>query len=185
MKLYKFNQFKITEDSNNGYNNLSNDKSDINILMNITINKFGGFEIGEGEYFTDYDKLFNNTPDFYIQTLFEAGVYTTYFIPNPVYYQEAIDGKYTDKDFIKMFTEVTVCKTTEEQIKEYIKNNPKIGLYEIKLDDDPIVITDMMWFYLGLSNAGEMEYFDVKEISNGKLHPKYQEILSLKEKYKK
>ena len=151
--------------------------------MNITINTFGGFEIGDGEYFMPHKKLFRlDHNDFYIQTIIENDVYVTYFIPSPENYAKVLSGEYTGKDWVEMFSFVSVNRTTKEEALNYAKKEERVGIYEFtfgKDEDDSFVINDMMWYYLNLCSAGKTELFLAEK------HPKYLEVVSLIEKYNK
>jgi UDP-N-acetylmuramate-alanine ligase len=53
--------------------------------------------------------------------------------------------------------------TNEYTIKDRLKSNNKFGLYNVKLDDNPVRIDNMIWFYLGLgTDTGLFEEIEQK-----------------------
>lgn len=149
---------------------------DLTLKMEMTTNIFGGFDMGDGEYFTNYEKLFNGEePDFYIQTLVEGDVYTVYFIPSERIYDEVKNHKKIDP----MYTNVFEVKTTLGQVGDYIINNNKVGIYHISFETSPLIVEDMMWYYLGVYCGGEQTLTEIHKSD------KYKEILELKKIYNK
>lgn len=150
----------------------------MNILqIDITTDTWGGFEIGEGEYFKP-DFLENlksgkDNCDFVIITeVIDNDTYETTFIPNPITIKDT--SSFTDEEWKKMFSDAVTYRTTKEDIaKKLINMNFKIGIWEFDPDIEPI-IDDFVWYYLGLHDSGEkileMPYRE---------HPKTKELLNI------
>jgi len=125
------------------------------LVFDITLNKWGGFEMGDGEYFKDDVKdLIESKPDFFIKTIKNGDSYETTFVPNPINKKDTSD--WTDVELKESFEYVETYRTNiYDIITSLKKSNGKFGIYELK-NSDEIIIDDMLWFYIGLCNSGKL-----------------------------
>ncbi len=144
-----------------------------NIEFDFTVNKWGGFELGDGEYFADtMQGLIDSKPDFFIFTEEKEDFFETTFIPNP--FERENTTQWTDKDWIEMFTYAVTYKTSKQQVIERLSKDETFGIYKVNKDSETIVIGDMFWYYLGLHDTGGI----IKKCEIA-LHEKYSELMAL------
>ncbi len=146
------------------------------VEFNFILNKWGGFELGDGEYFRDSMKdLIETKPDFFIFTEEKDGFFETTFVPNP--FEKKDMSRWTDKNWIDMFTYAVTYKTSKEQVIERLigqSNQTKFGIWEIDPNSEIINVDNMFWYYLGLFDTGSLMLKCEAE-----LHPKYAELINL------
>jgi GNAT superfamily N-acetyltransferase len=126
------------------------------LKFDFTINKWGGFELGDGEYFTENLKLlFKGNPDFFIKTEAFKDYYETTFIPNP--FIDLDTSGWDDEEQIKMFKYADTYRTTKLDVLNRIKKDNKIGIYNViqNKKTNKIEIGDMAWYYLGLYDSSD------------------------------
>jgi hypothetical protein len=126
------------------------------LKFDFTINKWGGFELGDGEYFTENLKLlFKGNPDFFIKTEEFKDYYETTFIPNP--FIDLDTSGWDDEEQIKMFKYANTYRTTKLDVLNRIKKDNKIGIYNVTQNKktNKIEIGDMSWYYLGLYDSSD------------------------------
>jgi DNA repair protein RadC len=126
------------------------------LKFDFTINKWGGFELGDGEYFTENLKLlFKGNPDFFIKTEEFKDYYETTFIPNP--FIDLDTSGWDDEEQIKMFKYADTYRTTKLDVLNRIKKDNKIGIYNViqNKKTNKIEIGDMAWYYLGLYDSSD------------------------------
>ena len=143
--------------------------------FNQTVDKWGGFDIGDGEYFMkDFKSLVESKPQFFIKVEKFNDYYETTYIPNPFQIEDLKNA--TDKDYIKLFSFAKTYRTSKLDVINQLKNNNNIGIYDIQPNKKTgkIVIDDMRWFYLGLDSCGSL----ISQ-TTPKKSPKYQELEKL------
>ncbi len=148
------------------------------VNFNFTHDKWGGFDMGDGEYFVDEKILFNRQPDFYIFSEKKGDFYETTFIPNPFNVMDT--SKWDDKDQIEAFKYATTYRTNEADVIKKIKSKKSYGIYKISFGKDFVEVDDMMWYYIGMCDTGELV---IK--CNSEKHPKFKDLSALRVKYKK
>ena len=151
------------------------------LIIQITLDKWGGFEVGDGEYFKSSDKeLFSTATedtDFFIKTEKNGEHYETTYIPNPF---NPKDMTGWDKEWIKAYSVASTSKVTKTDILKFIKDNPKIGIWNIEpRKDGSIVIDDMMWHTLSIGTCA-----NTTETAPEK-NKKYAALVALLKKYVK
>ena len=143
--------------------------------FNFTVGKWGGFDIGDGEYFMeDFKSLVKSKPQFFVKTEEFKDYFETTYIPNP-FDVEDLEGA-TDKEYIEMFEFANTYLTSKLDIVNELKNNNKIGIYNIvpSKKTSKIEIGDMAWYDLGLNGLGSViSHTPTKE------SPKYEELQQL------
>jgi hypothetical protein len=150
----------------------------ITLDIKFTTEVWGGFNIGDGEYFIKYVELFKGfEPDFYIQTLFVDNKYKVYFVPSETSYKKAINNLDEKSDEYEMFVNVSEVTTTKDEIIKFIRTNQKFGIYNINFENNKIVIDDMIWYYIGVYCGGTEVLTKLHESD------KFKEIKILREKY--
>lgn len=186
MKLYNFNEF-INENAEDDSRSplarqIFGDNEDLStltaddIIIDITLDQWGGFDIGDGEFFEPVEKLVKTNPDFFMKVEKSGEVYKTYFIPNPFNPKE--DMSNWDKDDITFNTMASTNKVTKEDIAKFLQKNSKFGVYNVVRENGKVTIDDMMWHYLGIGNCtGET-------ITKPEECEKYQELIDICNKYK-
>jgi hypothetical protein len=149
-----------------------------NINFNFTVDKWGGFEIGDGEYFTeDLKSLFDSKPEFFIKTEKIGDYYETTFIPNPFNTKDLSEVK--DKDLLSMYKNSETYKTTKSDILKTLQDENQIGIFNVvpSKKTNKIEIGDMAWYGLGLNAIGVNSTMPFKE------SPKYKELEMLYKKH--
>lgn len=151
------------------------EKSDdkLNVKFNFTVDKWGGFEMGDGEFFKNSnEELMNTKPDFFIKTVKNQDTYETTFIPNPFFPKDTSD--WTSQEDIELFKYAITYRTTKEQVIERLKKKETFGIWKIEDNKDVIIVDNMFWYYLGLYDTGE-EIIKCEP----KEHPLYKELESI------
>lgn len=121
------------------------------VKIDITLDKVGGFKIGEGEYF---DGNLDNA-DFLIKTSLLNNIFITTFEPNPktTNKMQAIYNSQEDEEdtyFYRAFRNKIYYMTTLKDITKEIKDfNDTSCIYKVDTSEDEITVDDMMFFYLG------------------------------------
>jgi hypothetical protein len=149
------------------------DLSSDNLTFNFTINKWGGFEIGDGEYFKeDFKSLLESKPDFFIKTEKFNDYYETTFIPNP--FNRKDTSEWTDEELIEAFKYAETYRTTKLDVLQKLKSEKSFGAYEVRPDEETgeIYIDNMAWYYLGICGSGSLISKTIPEKS-----PKYKELM--------
>jgi hypothetical protein len=143
--------------------------------FNFTVGKWGGFDIGDGEYFMeDFKSLVESKPQFFVKTEEFKDYFETTYIPNP-FDVEDLEGA-TDEEYIEMFKFADTYLTSKLDIVNKLKNNNQIGIYNIvpSKKTGKIEIGDMAWYDLGLNGLGSViSHIPTKE------SPKYEELQQL------
>jgi len=147
------------------------------LKFNFTISKWGGFDLGDGEFFINnfLVKLKNKeiNPDFIIFTEeISKGVFDTTFIPNPVQIKDI--SSWTSEEWIDMFTYAITYRTTKEDVANSLANNSKIGIYEVQTEKETIIVDNMGWYFLNMCSNGSI----VSKILFTE-HPKTKEFFKL------
>jgi hypothetical protein len=141
----------------------------------FTVGKWGGFDIGDGEYFMeDFKSLVESKPQFFVKTEQFKDYFETTYIANP-FDVEDLKGA-TDKEYIEMFEFADTYLTSKLDIVNQLKNNNQIGIYNIvpSKKTGKIEIGDMAWYDLGLNGLGSIvSHTPTKE------SPKYEELQQL------
>jgi len=146
----------------------------LQVELTFTIDKWGGFNVGDGEYFKEYKDLFTGTPDFFIRTVRKDDDFFTTFIPNPFNKVDMSDWK--DKDHIDLFKYATTRKFSIPVFQEWLKTN-KIGggIYKEAEGLKGMVINDFVYYYAG-ALPDELVMKCLPE-----MHPEFNELLTLRE----
>jgi hypothetical protein len=143
--------------------------------FNFTVGKWGGFDIGDGEYFMeDFKSLVESKPQFFVKTEEFKDYFETTYIANP-FDVEDLEGA-TDEEYIEMFEFSDTYLTSKLDIINQLKNNNQIGIYNIvpSKKTGKIEIGDMAWYDLGLNGLGSViSHTPTKE------SPKYEELMQL------
>lgn len=147
------------------------------ITYDFTIGKWGGFEIGDGEFFLEtLAEIIEARPDFFIYTEQKGDCFETSFVPNPFNKEDV--SSFTSKEWIDMFTTVRTYTMTKQQIQERVNKSidteEVIGIYKFKPQGDNVSITNFLWFYLGFHGIEKSAV--VTHIDESKI---YKELFNL------
>lgn len=145
------------------------------IVIDITLDQWGGFEIGDGEFFYPINKLISVKPEFFIKVEKDGEKYKTYTIPFP--FQPKEDTSNWDEDDIQMYTMASVFIVTKEDIVKYLQKNSKFGIYNVVRENGIVTIDDMMWHYLGIGQCTGEFWLKPEECE------KYPELMDEYKKY--
>ncbi len=131
----------------------------LKIIFSFTTNTIGGFEIGDGEYFTD--EVNGIEDEFLILTEETEDSFIKYTYPCKItedYKREKWEGKYWI-DLATLSTKETYRK--EDLIKHYqhIVNNEQMGTFYIpKTENEVFEINDFWFYYANSCPANNIEY---------------------------
>ena len=117
------------------------------IVFSFTTNIIGGFEIGDGEYFSD--KVNGIDDDFLILTEETEDSFVLYSYPCSIA-ETCKKEKWTDADWINMATHTTKETYRKADLinhyKNAVNNTESTDFYKPASDDGIFYITDF-WFY--------------------------------------
>ena len=140
---------------------------------------WGGFEIGYGEFFTDtfLSDLKRGeicSDDFIVFTEKVAeNVFESTVMPNPINIMNT--SSFESQEWIDMYKFAVTYRTSKEDIANWlIKNEFKIGIYQVEPNEEIICVDNMMWYFLGASDCGT-EIIKVPFME----HPKTKELLEI------
>lgn len=119
----------------------------MNVIFDFTINKVGGFEIGEGEFFTGENVT---KTDFIVFARETKRKYYLYIYPN-VIYEEYIAENWTSEEWVEMSTNYVTYIYDKKELVNYftsllsgdIKNK---SIYQPCSDDGTFTVNNF-WFY--------------------------------------
>ena len=143
----------------------------------FTVNQWGGFEMGDGEYFFDSTKKLKlSTPDWFIKTV-QVGekIFETTYIPSNEKHEES--KNWEDDSTRDLFTSAVTYRTDESQIIEWLIWNRKIGIYDLYEDYQEnvhIELDNFLWYFIGVNQAGKkVRETEIKD------HPLFKELEEL------
>jgi len=141
---------KLFQEEKQNYNNLLD-----RVVVDITLNKMGGFIIGEGEYFCED----LSQSDYLIRCTKDGETYTTVFAPNPLKIKENQnlyneESKEHFKELYDSFRNIITYRISKEGIIQQLKElNDSSCIYRLDTSLDIITIDDMCFFYLDFIGA--------------------------------
>ena len=147
--------------------------------FDFTIGKWGGFDLGDGEYFFNNSKLFNiDNVECFIKCEKVGDNFETTFIPNPFNKMDLSD--FTDQDAANFYKYAVTWVTSKDDVLKKLSEGNNDGVYEyINPNESVVDINDFKWYYLGLYASGHLKIkTDILEE-----HPEFKELKKLNTKY--
>jgi len=147
-------------------------------MSELTLNQWGGFEIGDGEFFVSEKELFSrDEPDMYIKVIKENNLYKTYFVPSKDSYQKYLNGE-IDEYYKDLYYNISEYVANEQEIIDYaVLKDDKKGMYQYEIINNIVEMDDALWFYLSYCESGTLTLLETKN------HPLFKETQELRKKY--